>query len=96
MLIAHVVAFLLCMGVAKAINASRKSSAVNGAGIYLTLAALSFAFSIYTFANSGHLAEAIGRLTGGTLPVVAVAAYCFRKFRWSKAEDARVGRPRVA
>lgn len=99
-LVGFIIVFLVCMGIAKAINAMRGRLTVNGAGIYLGLAALFVAWNVSLVWGSGlppyELGYASGRNVGPALIVGAVAAYYFFSFRTEKAHQRHVQQLRQA
>ena len=99
-LVGFFLVFLVCMGVAKAINAAQGRLAVNGAGIFLVLSAIFIAWSIAMVWQAGlppyEQGYALGR---GTIPafiVSAIAVYYFVKFRSEKAHQRHVQKLRQA
>ncbi len=93
-LVVFIIIFLICMGVAKAINSIRKRLIVNGAAIYLVLAAIFLAWNIYMVWHSNlpsyQRGYAFGYSITPMLVVTTVAIYYFFKFRSKKAHQTRV------
>ncbi|WP_157074306.1 hypothetical protein [Pseudoxanthomonas mexicana] len=93
-LVGFFVVFLVCMGIAKAINAMRGRLTVNGAGIFLALVAVFIAWNVFMAWQSSlpayELGYALGRNVGPALIVGAVAVYYFFSFRTEKAHQRHV------
>ena len=93
-LIGFILVFLVCMGVAKAINAARGRLTVNGAGIFLLLSAAFVAWNIVMAWQStlpaDDVAYALGRQAVPVFIMSAVAAYYFFSFRSEKAHQRHV------
>ncbi len=98
-LVGFIIVFLICMGVAKAINSIRGRLIVNGAAVYLALAAVFLAWNIYMAWHSNlpsfQVGYAFGRNITPMLIVSAVAAYYFFKFRSDKAHQLHVQKLRA-
>jgi hypothetical protein len=92
------VLFLVCMGLARIVNAIRGRLTVNGAAIHLLLT-LVFAVFIVVMAvradlQTGAFGYALGYKLGPALLVGVLAAHYVFKFRGEKANEARVRRLR--
>jgi hypothetical protein len=99
-LIGFILVFLVCMGVAKAINAACGRLVVNGAGIFLLLSAVFVGWIIAMAWQStlpgDDVAYALGRHSVPVLIMSAVAAYYFFNFRSEKAHQRHVQKLRQA
>lgn len=93
-LIGFIIVFLACLGIAKAINSARRRLTVNGAAIFLALAAIFIAWNIYMAWQANlppyQLGYAFGRNVGPLILVSGVAVYYFFKFRSDKAHELHV------
>lgn len=89
-----VLLFLICMGIAKAVNSLRRTLTINGAAIYLMLAALFVAFNIFMASRSDlepyQLGYTFGRSVTPAILVGLVALYYFFKFKSDKAHERHV------
>lgn len=91
------VIFLVCMGIAKAINSARRAPVVNGAAIYLVLAVVFIVLNLVMASRSDldpyQLGYALGRRITPAVCVGLIALYYFFKFRSDKVRE-RINRLR--
>ncbi|MGE8216902.1 MAG: hypothetical protein ACN6RD_11955 [Stenotrophomonas maltophilia] len=97
-LLGFFVVFLLCMGLAKAVNAIRGRLTVNGAAIHLLLTLIFAVYIVVTAVRAdlppGAFGYALGYALTPALLVGALAAFFVFRFRADKADQARVQRLR--
>ncbi|WP_313173192.1 hypothetical protein [Stenotrophomonas sp.] len=90
-IIGFAIVLLICMGIAKAINAMRGRLTINGAAIFLALAAAFTAWNIYmawhSDLSSYQVGYAFGRNLAPVILVSTIATYFFFKFRSAKAHE---------
>ena len=93
-LFGFIIVFLICMGIAKAINSIRGRLIVNGAAVFLALVAVFVTWNIYMAWHStlppGQVGYVFGYTLAPALVVSVIAGYYFVRFRSDKAHQLHV------
>lgn len=93
-LVAFVMVLLMCLGLAKIVNAVLKRRVVNGAAIYLLLALVYVGWNVVLASGSGlapfDKGHVFGQSVAPALMVGLIALYFCFKFRSDKAHEVRV------